>query len=83
MIPTSVSRCVRRSPAGTGTWLGTTSTWQPAAAAEVAPVGESSIATVSGGREADQLGGAEVGLRVRLSVGDLVAADEHVEGSFR
>ena len=56
--PTRLSRNCRRSPLGTGTWCGTTRTWQPAAAAEAAPVGESSMATVSSGAQPEQLGGA-------------------------
>ena len=54
-------------PAGTGTWLGTTSTRQPAASAEAAPVGESSMATVAR-VEPSSSAGVQVGLGVRLAV---------------
>src|SRR5689334_272841 len=40
---TSVATSTREGVSGTSTWLGTTSTRQPAASAEAAPVGESSI----------------------------------------
>ena len=46
---TRVSRSTQPSFRCISTWLGTTSTRQPAAAAEVAPVCESSIARVSPG----------------------------------
>ena len=47
--PTSESRNTRRGPSSTGTWFSTTSTRQPAASADLAPVLESSMATHSSG----------------------------------
>ena len=48
-------------------------------AALAMPVGESSIATQSGRVDAERGGRRQVGLRVRLGVLHLVAADHHVE----
>ena len=68
-------------PAATGTWFSTTSTRQPAASADRAPVFESSMATQSRGVDAEQSGGVQVGLGVRLALADRVAGDDDVEGA--
>ena len=78
----SDSRKTRRSLRPTGTWFSTTSTRQPAASADRAPVLESSIATQSRGVDAEQPGGVEVRLRVRLALAHRVAGDHHVEGAL-
>ncbi|SHT37687.1 Uncharacterised protein [Mycobacteroides abscessus subsp. abscessus] len=44
-----MAACLRRAPAGTSTWLGTTRTAHPAASAAAAPVTESSMARQSRG----------------------------------
>ena len=53
-MPASVSANTRRSPGSTGTWFCTTSTVQPAASAERAPVLESSMATRVRGVDAQE-----------------------------
>ena len=41
------------------------------------------MATQSVGGDLEQLGAAQVGLRMRFAVGDVIAGDDHVEGAGR
>ena len=82
VIPARPSTCTAPAISGTGTTCGTASVGTPAATAERTPVGESSIATQSSRRHAEQPGGRAVGLGVRLAVRDLVAGDHRGEGAL-
>ncbi len=68
---------------GTSTWLGTTTTRHPAASADAAPVGESSIATVAAGVDPEQVGRHQVGVRMRLARRDRLPRHDRVEAAPR
>ena len=81
--PVSESRLSRPGSGATSTWQGTTSTVQPAACADAAPVAESSIANVSLRVDPELLARHQVGLGVGLAPADPVPGDDGGEGARR